>query len=150
MTTLGDYWNCWEVNKPRYYHHTISTTLLYGLREALAQVIEEGMQECILRHQTCSLALQDGLARIGLELYVKEVSARLPTVVSVVVPQGVDWKRVVELAMVKYDCEFGGGLGPTAGGIWRIGVMGFNANLINVNKTLKVLEECLNLAKSKL
>lgn len=47
-------------------------------------------------------------------------------------PEGVDWAAVVKNAMDMYSLEIAGGLGPTAGKVWRIGIMGFNAVPQNV------------------
>lgn len=80
------------------YHHTISATLLYGLREALATVCAEGLTETIRRHEGAAAYLRDGLAKLGLELYVRTPTARLPTITSVKMPANCDWKRVVDYA----------------------------------------------------
>lgn len=84
------------------YHHTISATLLYGLREALAAVCKEGLEQTINRHQKASTELQNGLNELGLQMYVKNVAHRLPTITSVKLPREVDWKRIVEIAANEY------------------------------------------------
>lgn len=89
------------LNCPLRYHHTISATLLYGLREALAIFCEEGTANFIKRHQDCSVKLRDGLTALGLELLVSDEKYRLPTVTAIKVPTGVDWKGVSEYAMKK-------------------------------------------------
>lgn len=86
---------------PLRYHHTISATLLYGLREALAIFCEEGMSNFIKRHHDCSVKLKNGLISLGLELLVTDEKYRLPTVTTIKVPKGVDWKAVCECAMKK-------------------------------------------------
>lgn len=81
------------------YHHTISTTLLYGLREAFALFCREGIHACAYRHKMCAQRLATGLHAIGLELFVERPEERLPTVTTVRVPAGVEWQKVVAYAM---------------------------------------------------
>ncbi|TMW44731.1 hypothetical protein DOY81_010189 [Sarcophaga bullata] len=92
---IGQYWNCF--GGQRIYHHTISSTLLYGLREALAQFCAQGLREVVTRHQQCSYRLQQGIKDLGLELFVPNATDRLPTVNTVKVPVGVDWHIILKL-----------------------------------------------------
>ena len=59
------------------------------------------------------------------------------------VPEGVEWAAVVKNAMDKYAVEIAGGLGPTAGKVWRVGVMGYNAKLANVELVITALRDGL-------
>lgn len=147
MKILGDYWACFDKNRPRVYHHTISTTLLYGLREALAMVCEEGMNSVIERHQKCADQLYKGLERMGLELFVGDKLKRLPTVTTIQVPNDVDWKDVTAYAMKTYLLEISGGLGPTANKVFRIGLMGYNATPEKVDLVLEILKESLDYSR---
>merc|ERR1712240_836852 len=54
---LGEYWNCWP-DKGRVYHHTAPVNSLYGLREGLAMVADEGLENCWRRHRLCADHLQ--------------------------------------------------------------------------------------------
>lgn len=81
------------------YHHTVSATLLYGLREALAIFCEEGIDNSIRRHQTCARKLYVGLDRLGMQFLIRDVNKRLPTVTTIMVPDFVNWRDVVEYAM---------------------------------------------------
>jgi alanine-glyoxylate transaminase/serine-glyoxylate transaminase/serine-pyruvate transaminase len=76
--------------------------------------------------------LWDGLKQLGLQPFVEDPAERLITVNTIKVPQGVDWAGVVKNAMDKYSLEIAGGLGPSAGKVWRIGLMGYNARPQNV------------------
>ncbi|XP_017771663.1 PREDICTED: serine--pyruvate aminotransferase, mitochondrial [Nicrophorus vespilloides] len=145
MKILGDYWACF--GNPRVYHHTISTTLLYGLREALAMVAEEGIQSVIERHENCARLLREGLEKLGLQLYVSDASKRLPTITTVKVPHGVQWKDVTNYAMNRFLVEIAGGLGPTANKVFRIGLMGYNASPEKVEYVLRVMQESVEMAK---
>lgn len=147
MTMLGKYWDCFEDNQPRFYHHTGPVNQIYALREGLALLAEEGLDSCIERHQRCALKLHKGLEEMGLELFVRQPEARLPTVTTIKVPEGVDWKAVTVYAMQNHMIEIAGGLGPTAGKVWRIGLMGINATEENVDLVLKVLKEAIQHSK---
>lgn len=96
---IGQYWGCY--GKPRIYHHTISSTLLYGLREALAHFCAMGLKSVVQRHQECSARLQLGIEELGLEMFVQHEADRLPTVNTIKVPFGVDWRKVADYAMRK-------------------------------------------------
>nr|AEE61649.1 unknown [Dendroctonus ponderosae] len=141
MTILGDYWDCF--GNSRVYHHTLSSSLLYGLREALSLIVKEGLENVIRRHQLCAQRLQKGLKELDLELFVQDERVRLTTVTGIKVPNNVNWRRVSEYAMKKYKVEISGGLGPTACKIFRIGLLGYNATFENVDLALKVLKEGL-------
>ncbi|GFR93266.1 serine--pyruvate aminotransferase [Elysia marginata] len=82
-------------------------------------------------------ALREGLAHFA------ETSVRNPCVTTIKVPEGVDWKKVIEYAMKNHKLEIAGGLGELAGKVWRIGIMGYNCTPENVNRTLAVLQEAL-------
>ena len=84
----------------------------------------------------CAEKLHQGLQKIGLECFIEAPGARTPTVTTIKVPKGVDWKAVTVYAMEKYDLEIAGGLGPTAGKVWRIGLLGHNAKVDSVELTL--------------
>ncbi|GLV35904.1 Alanine-glyoxylate aminotransferase [Carabus blaptoides fortunei] len=147
MKLLGQYWGCFE-GKPRIYHHTVPASLLYGLREGLAQICEETLPKSWQRHEQCAKHLTDGLTELGLQMYVQASSDRLPTVTAVCLPQMLDWKKVISYAMDKHSLEISAGLGPTSGVAVRIGVMGYNATPENVERTLSVLDEAIKYVKS--
>ncbi|KAM7346818.1 alanine-glyoxylate aminotransferase [Cochliomyia hominivorax] len=145
---IGQYWNCY--GSPRIYHHTISSTLLYGLREALAQFCAQGLKEVIHRHKECSYRLQQGIKELGLELFVPNPNDRLPTVNTIKVPVGIDWRKVADYTMRKYNLEISGGLGPTVELVFRIGLMGENATNERVDLVLNVLHEGIQSTKLKI
>lgn len=146
MNLVGNYWGVNE-GQPRAYHHTGLITNIYALREALAIVAKEGLEYAWSRHELQAKALWEGLQKMGLELFVTNAKARLPTVTTVKVPAGVDWKEVSTYVMEKYSLEISGGLGPTAGQVWRIGIMGHNARPGNVAMMLSALEDALRHVK---
>lgn len=68
---------------------------------------------------------------------------RLVTVNTIKVPEGVDWQAVCKDAMDTYSVEIAGGLGPSAGKVWRVGVMGFNARPAAVEQVLTAFKHAL-------
>lgn len=149
MNWLGEYWNCYP-GKPRVYHHTGPTNSMYGLREGLALLAEEGLENVVRRHRLAADHLHAGLEKMGLELFVADPKHRLPTVTTIKVPQNVDWKAVTVHAMKNHLVEISGGLGPTAGKVWRIGVMGHNASIEKVDKALKAFDEALRAVRGNI
>jgi alanine-glyoxylate transaminase/serine-glyoxylate transaminase/serine-pyruvate transaminase len=117
LTLLEDYW------VRRKYHHTLSSTLIYALREALIAVEEEGLEQRWARHERHHLAFARGLSAIGLEL-LPPAGERLWTLNAVRVPAGVDEAAVRQRLLREFNIEVGAGLGPLAGKIWRVGLMG--------------------------
>jgi alanine-glyoxylate transaminase / serine-glyoxylate transaminase / serine-pyruvate transaminase len=117
LNLLKDYW----IN--RKYHHTMSSALLCALYEALNIVDEEGLDARWARHERNHKAFVEGLATIGLSLLPPE-SDRLHSLNTVKIPEGVDDAAVRKLLLEEFSIEIGGGLGPLAGKIWRVGLMG--------------------------
>merc|ERR1711872_47789 len=142
LSWLGQYWNCWE-GKGRIYHHTGPVNTMHGLREGLALVAEEGLENCWRRHRLAADHLQTGVRELGLEMFVEDPKSRLPTVNTIKVPEGIDFMAVCQHAMKNHLVEISGGLGPSAGKVWRIGVMGNNANIETVSKVLVAFKEAL-------
>lgn len=105
MTQLSVYWAC-SPGDVRFYHHTPPVSLFYGMREGLALLVEEGLPAVWNRHAKAAARLHAGLARMGLKLFVEKESDRLPTVTTIKVPAGVDWKGVIKTAMEKYPSSF--------------------------------------------
>jgi alanine-glyoxylate transaminase / serine-glyoxylate transaminase / serine-pyruvate transaminase len=139
VSLLEDYW------VRRRYHHTISAPLVFALREALAMVEEEGLEARWARHRQQHLAFAEALDAMGLAL-VPPPAERLWTLNAVRVPAGVDEARVRRQLLDEFGIEIGAGLGPLAGRIWRIGLMGSGATVGNVMLLLVALERCLRAA----
>jgi len=129
--------------KDRLYHHTPPITLIYGMREALRLVLEEGLEARWERHSQCQQMLTAGLEAMGLELYVKNAADRLITVTAVNIPAGISDKPVRKQLLDEFNIEIAGGLGPLGGKIWRIGLMGYSAQTWNVMRFLASFEKTL-------
>jgi alanine-glyoxylate transaminase/serine-glyoxylate transaminase/serine-pyruvate transaminase len=82
---------------------------------------------------------------MGLKMLV-EKPFRLPMLNTVYIPEGVDDLSVRKRLRNEFQIEIGGGLGPLAGKIWRIGLMGHTARKKNVTRFLQALMACLNTA----
>ena len=126
------------------YHFTPAMSLIYGLREALALVAEEGLQNMIARHERNSLFVQDQIISLGLEFLVSNPKHRFPAILSVLVPKGIDGNEVNKYMNDFYNISISGGLGPTAGHIWRIGLLGVNANRQSVSILCRALKEAIS------
>jgi len=130
----------WE--RPHKYHHTGPVNLVYAMHEALAMIEEEGLAARVARTTTTARALWAGLEALGVPLLVAP-EHRLPTLTAARVPDGVDEAKVRTHLMQHYGVEIAGGLGPLAGKIWRIGLMGASCSRRNVMLLLTALEEAL-------
>ncbi len=132
----------WGGGGKRAYHHTAPINALYALHESLVILQEEGLENSWARHCRHHAALRAGLEAMGLEFLVAE-EHRLPQLNSVHIPEGVDEAAVRSELLERYGLEIGAGLGPYAGKVWRIGLMGYGANERNVLTCLSALEAVL-------
>jgi alanine-glyoxylate transaminase/serine-glyoxylate transaminase/serine-pyruvate transaminase len=138
MTLLDNYWG-----GKRAYHHTAPMTMVYALREGLRLVLEEGLEARVGRHQRNGQALRAGLEAIGLTLHAQE-GYRLPLLTTVRIPEGVEDVKLRRALLYEHNIEIGGGLGPLAGKVWRIGLMGVSSSAENVLAVLAALEQELS------
>jgi len=141
MNLLLGYWGA----TTRTYHHTAPTNSLYALHEALLLIKEEGLENCWARHQRHHLALKAGLEAMGLKFLVNE-GARLPQMNAVHVPEAVRDREaeVRKTLLTEFNLEIGAGLGPLAGKIWRVGIMGYSCKPENVMLCLSALGSVLS------
>jgi len=135
---IADYW----AEGKRVYHHTAPITMVYALRESLRLVAEEGLEPRFARHRRHSAALMAGLAALGARPQAQE-GHRLPSLNCVVAPEGVDEAAVRKALLGEQNIEIGGGLGPLAGKVWRIGLMGESSRQENVLAVLSAIEQQL-------
>ncbi len=130
---------------PRAYHHTAPISAIFGLAAGLRRTLAEGLPARAERHREVAAALYRGLAVLGLELLVNS-SLRTPMLTSVCVPEGVDEAVVRGQLRNVHRIEIGGGLGPLAGRVWRIGLMGDGAEPASVQRVLAGLGAALQQA----
>jgi alanine-glyoxylate transaminase/serine-glyoxylate transaminase/serine-pyruvate transaminase len=124
----------------RAYHHTAPISMLYGLHAGLGVVLEEGLENAWARHQACGDELHKRLPELGFDLWAQP-GHRLPDLTTVTLPEGLDDAKARATLLNDYGIEVGGGLGPVAGKVWRIGCMGHTARMRNVRMLLGALEE---------
>lgn len=108
----------------RRYHHTAPVSNFYALREGLAAILEEGVEQRFDRHARMHRDFVRRIEAMGLKMHVTDPALRLPNLNTVRVPEGVDDQQVRRTLMAEHDIEIGSGFGPLAGKIFRIGVMG--------------------------
>lgn len=140
LAMIMDYWG-----EERLNHHTEATTMLYGARECARILLEEGIENAIIRHRINGTALAEGLRAMNLRLFGDQTN-RMHNVVGVYIPQGVDGDQVRHTMLHDFGIEIGTSFGPLHGRIWRIGTMGYNARRDAVLQTLASLEAVLGLA----
>jgi alanine-glyoxylate transaminase/serine-glyoxylate transaminase/serine-pyruvate transaminase len=138
LSMIQRYWG-----SDRFYHHTAPISMNYALREALALIAEEGLENRIARHARNGRALHAGLAAMGLTLATAP-GYRLPQLTCVRIPEGIDDLAVRRRLLKEWGIEIGGGLGPFKGLAWRIGLMGHSSQRTNVDLVLSALETCLS------
>lgn len=142
LTLLAGYYG----GEKRVYHHTAPITAIYGLAAGLDRVLEEGLPARYARHEAAAARLVAGLEPLGFSPLVAEAD-RLPMLTSVRLPErvrslgeGAVRSRLLE----EFGIEVGAGLGPLAGEIWRIGLMGENARPEPVDRLLEALHKILD------
>ncbi len=138
LTTTMTMWG-----KERTYHHTPAIPLIYGMREALRLVLEEGLPARWERHRQNSQALIAGVEALGLDLFVANPAERLTTVVALQVPQGVDDVKTRRQLLDEFNIEIASGFGPLKGKVWRVGLMGYSCQKNNILLFLAALEKTL-------
>jgi len=111
----------------RAYHHTAPINMVYGLREALRIVVgDEWLPTTWERHRRAHHALNDALAVLGCERLAPD-GEQLHSLLAVTPPEGCDEAAIRSALLLDHSIEISGGLGPLAGRLWRIGVMGMGA-----------------------
>jgi len=126
----------------RSYHHTAPVNSMYALHESLLMLKEEGLENAWTRHFDNHLLLKTGLEKLGLKFIVEE-NDRTPQLNAVTIPDGVDEAKVRVELLNRFGLEIGAGLGPLAGKIWRIGLMGQSSCEKNVELCLAALSKLL-------
>ena len=113
----------WDSEGGRVYHHTAPINMVYALREALAIVVEQGLEARWEQHAIAHERLRRALSVLGFERLAPE-GEQLHPLLAVRVPEAVDEAAVRGRLLSEHGVEVSGGLGPLAGRVWRIGVMG--------------------------
>ncbi len=135
---LLDYW----VERPITYHHTAPILHIYALYQALRHALDEGLEARWARHEEAGRYLQQEVRSRGYDL-LADPDHQLPQLTAVRVPEGIDGPRVQKRLLDEHGIEIGGGLGPDAPPMWRIGLMGPNASPAVADRVLAALDSVL-------
>ncbi len=135
---IADYYS----EAKRTYHHTAPISMSYALRESLRLIQEEGLESRIARHHRNSQALIAGLKTLGFEL-LPSPPYQLTTLLCVKLPSFIDDLKLRKALLQEFHIEIGGGLGPLAEKVWRIGLMGESSRKEYVLTLLSALEQLL-------
>jgi alanine-glyoxylate transaminase / serine-glyoxylate transaminase / serine-pyruvate transaminase len=125
------------------YHHTAPISMFYALREALMVIADEGLEKRFERHRRSHRRFVQEVEAMGLRMHVA-VEHRIPTLNTVTVPAGVDDAKVRRRLLEGPGIEIAGGLGPLAGKVFRIGLMGPLATDENVDFFLSEFKKALS------
>jgi alanine-glyoxylate transaminase / serine-glyoxylate transaminase / serine-pyruvate transaminase len=115
------------LGRERLYHHTAPINMLYGLHEGLRIVLEEGLEARWRRHEEIGAEVTAALEERGFRP-VPPAGYRLPEVICVRPPEGLDERAARRRLLDEFGIEVAGGLGPLAGQVWRVGLMGESCN----------------------
>ena len=132
-------------NKAGFFPYTPATNLLYGLREALRMLMEEGLDNVFARHARHGEATRRAVLAWGLEILCAEPAEYSNTLTAVLLPAGQDADKVRQIILERFDMSLGAGLGKLQGKIFRIGHLG-DFNDLTLAGTLCGVEMGLQLA----
>ena len=121
------YWDWQEMiklNATGFFPYTPATNLLYGLKEALAMLQEEGLANVFARHKRLAAACRAAVEAWGLEILCQNPTEQSPVLTAVLMPPSHDADRFRKVALEKYNISLGSGLGKVAGKVFRIGHLG--------------------------
>ena len=131
--------------KTGYFPYTPATNLLYGLREALAMLFEEGLESVFARHQRHAEATRRAVRAWGLEVLALNPAEYSGALTTVMVPAGVNADDLRRVILENFNMSLGTGLGKLAGKVFRIGHLG-DFNDLTLMGTLSGVEMGLELA----
>ena len=119
-----DFGDMRKANATGYFPYTPSLPLLYGLRESLAMLFEEGLDNVIARHHRLAEGARAAVKAWGLTLCAKEPRWHSDTVSAIMVPADINAAAIIDVAYRRYNLALGAGLARMAGKLFRIGHLG--------------------------
>ena len=119
-----DFGDMMKANATGYFPYTPSLPLLYGLRESIDMLLEEGLENVYARHHRLAEGVRLAVKAWGLELCARAPKWHSDTVSAIMVPAGVNGADVIDIAFRRYDLALGAGLARMAGKLFRIGHLG--------------------------
>ncbi len=141
LQLLFQYWGDEGGAKDRAFHHTAPVASIYAFQRALQLIDEEGLEARHARHQKAHEHFAEGLDQLGLTLFTPK-SNRLPMLNVVNIPADVDDARARQ-RLLEMGIEISAGFGALKGKAWRVGLMGYNAEIERVDRLLAGLEEVI-------
>jgi alanine-glyoxylate transaminase/serine-glyoxylate transaminase/serine-pyruvate transaminase len=131
--SLKSYWD-WsamlDANAANVFPYTPATNLLYGLKEAIAMLREEGLPNVFARHQRHARAARAAVEAWGLEVLAKDPREYSGSLTAVLMPEGQDADALRALILERFDLSLGNGLGKLKGRVFRIGHLGWFNDLM--------------------
>ena len=142
------YWD-WQPmlrdNKAGFFPYTPSTNILFGLREALAMMRDEGLDNIVARHERFGRATRAAVKAWGLDIVAQNPAEYSGVLTAVVMPEGRDGDTFRRIVLDRFDMSLGTGLGKLKGKVFRIGHLG-DLNDLTLAGTLSGVEMGLKLA----
>ena len=119
-----DFGDMRKANATGYFPYTPSLPMLYGLRESIIMLLEEGLENVFARHHRLAEGTRRAVKAWGLELCARAPKWNSNTVTAIMVPSGVNGAEVIDIAYRRYNLALGAGLARMAGRLFRIGHLG--------------------------
>ncbi|HET6837710.1 MAG TPA: aminotransferase class V-fold PLP-dependent enzyme [Gemmatimonadales bacterium] len=119
-----DFGDMRKANATGYFPYTPSLPMLYGLRESIDMLLEEGLENVFARHHRLAEGTRRAVKAWGLELCARAPKWNSDTVTAIMVPPGVNGAEVIDIAYRRYNLALGAGLARMAGRLFRIGHLG--------------------------
>jgi len=126
----------------RRYHHTAPVSMFYAVQEGLAAILDEGVEQRFARHLAAHHSFVRRIEALGLQMHVAP-GHRLTTLNTVRVPEGLDDAKTRQRLLDEYSIDIARGLGPLAGKVFRIGVMGPLATEDHLDRFFDAFAACL-------
>jgi alanine-glyoxylate transaminase/serine-glyoxylate transaminase/serine-pyruvate transaminase len=119
-----DFGDMRKANVTGYFPYTPSVPMLYGLRESIAMLLEEGLENVFERHHRLAEGTRQAVKAWGLELCARAPQWHSDTVTAIMVPPGINAAEIIDVAYRRYNLALGAGLARMAGRLFRIGHLG--------------------------
>nr|WP_210267947.1 alanine--glyoxylate aminotransferase family protein [Bradyrhizobium aeschynomenes] len=122
--SFWDWEDMLKLNANGFFPYTPATNLLYGLREAIAMLLEEGLDQVFARHQRLAAATRAAVEHWGLEVLCQESKDYSPVLTAVLMPPGHNADEFRQVVLDNFNMSLGSGLSKVAGKVFRIGHLG--------------------------
>src|SRR6476619_5622905 len=119
-----DFGDMRKANATGYFPYTPSLPMLYGLKESIAMLLDEGLENVYARHHRLAEGTRLAVKAWGLELCARAPKWNSDTVTAIMVPPGINGAEVIDIAYRRYNLALGAGLARMAGRLFRIGQLG--------------------------